>query len=104
MNKPQVELLVDPSQSTGARVIQGLLAQYSMQEISKEAFSGEYGRKTIDNYLQQLDKLEQTPLRADLRTLLSAARTLNDRAAADAAAASTSGAVRATPSSTNSVS
>jgi len=91
VNKPRVELLVDPSQSTGARVIQGLLAQYSMQEISKEAFSGEYGRKTIDNYLQQLDKLEQTPLRADLRSLLSAARTLNDRAAADAAAASSSG-------------
>jgi ABC-2 type transport system permease protein len=91
-NKPQVELLVDPSQNTGARVIQGLLAQYSMQEISKEAFNGEYGRKAIDNYLQQLDKVEQTPLRADLKALLSAARRLNDRAVSDGAPASTSGA------------
>jgi ABC-2 type transport system permease protein len=76
-NKPQVELLVDPSQNTSARVIEGLLAQYSMQEISKEAFSGAYGRKAIDSYLEQLDRLEQTPLRADLKTLLSAARKLN---------------------------
>ena len=76
-NKPQVELLVDPSQNTGARVIEGLLAQYSMQEISKEAFSGAYGRKAIDSYLEQLDALEQTPVRADLRTLLNAARKLN---------------------------
>ena len=78
-NKPQVELLVDPSQNTGARVIEGLLAQYSMQEISKEAFTGAYGRKAIDSYLEQLDKLEQTPLRADLRTMLNAARRLNDQ-------------------------
>jgi ABC-2 type transport system permease protein len=49
-NKPQVELLVDPSQSTGARLIEGLLAQYSMQEISREAFSGAYGRKAIDRH------------------------------------------------------
>lgn len=82
-NKPQVELLVDPSQATGARVIEGLLAQYSMQEISKEAFTGTYGRKAIDSYLDQLDKLEQTPLRADLKTLLSAARKLNSQVDSD---------------------
>lgn len=78
-NKPQVELLVDPSQNTGSRVITGLLAQYSMQEISKEAFTGSYGRKAIDSYMEQLDKLEQTPIRADLRTFLSAARKLNEQ-------------------------
>ena len=79
-NKPQVELLVDPSQTTSARVIAGLLAQYSMQEISTEAFSGTYGREAIDNTLEKLDKLELTPNRADLKTLLSAARRLNDQA------------------------
>jgi ABC-2 type transport system permease protein len=89
-NKPQVELLVDPSQSTGARVIEGLLAQYSMQEISKEAFSGAYGRKAIDSYLEKLDKLGQTPLRADLKTLLSAARKLNNQADSGAEPGSTS--------------
>jgi ABC-2 type transport system permease protein len=78
-NKPQVVLLVDPSQNTSGRVLMGLLAQYSMQEISKEAFTGAYGRKAIDSYLEQLDKLEQTPLRTDLRALLSAARKVNNQ-------------------------
>jgi ABC-2 type transport system permease protein len=82
-NKPQVELLVDPSQTTSARVIEGLLAQYSMKEISREAFSGASGRKAIDGYLEQLDKLEQTPVRSDLRTLLNAARKLNEQSSAD---------------------
>jgi ABC-type multidrug transport system permease subunit len=90
-NKPQVELLVDPSQATGGRVIEGLLAQYSMQEISKEAFTGTYGRKAIDSYLEQLDKLEQTPLRADLRALLNAARKVNDQIDSGAEYGSTTG-------------
>ena len=84
VNKPQVELLVDPSQTTSARVIEGLLAQYSMKEISREAFSGASGRKAIDGYLEQLDKLEQTPVRSDLRALLNAARKLNEQSIADA--------------------
>jgi ABC-2 type transport system permease protein len=90
-NKPQVELLVDPSQTTGARVIEGLLAQYSMQEISKEAFTGAYGRKAIDSDLERLYKLEQTPLNADLRTLLNAARKLNDQINSGAEPPSTTG-------------
>jgi ABC-2 type transport system permease protein len=73
-DKPQVELLVDPSQATGARVIEGLLAQYSMQEISKEAFTGFTGRKAIDEYLVELDKLAVSDDRSDLKTLLQSAR------------------------------
>jgi ABC-2 type transport system permease protein len=78
LDKPQVELLVDPTQTTGARVVEGLLAQYSMQEISKEAFTGAYGRRAIDDYLADLDQQEQTTTRADLETLLRAARKLSD--------------------------
>jgi ABC-2 type transport system permease protein len=88
-DKPQVELLVDPSQTTGARVIEGLLAQYSMTEISKEAFTGVSGRKVIDESLADLDRREQTTTSADLRTLLQAARKLND--ARDTAAAGGAG-------------
>jgi ABC-2 type transport system permease protein len=88
-NKPQVELLVDPTQTTGARVIEGLLAQYSMQEISKEAFTGAYGRKALDSYVRQLDQQERTPLRDDLKALLNDARTLN--AQIDSAADATGG-------------
>lgn len=78
LDKPQVELLVDPSQTTGARVVEGLLAQYSMQEISREAFTGASGRKAIDDSLATLEKEEPTTTRADLKTLLHAARKLNE--------------------------
>ncbi|MDP9012983.1 MAG: ABC transporter permease [Pseudomonadota bacterium] len=78
LDKPQVLLLVDPSQTTGARVIEGLLAQYSMQEISKEALTGVSGRKAIDDLVADLDRREQTTTGADLKTLLQAARKLSD--------------------------
>jgi ABC-2 type transport system permease protein len=77
LDKPQVELLVDPSQTTGARVIEGLLAQYSMKEISTEAFTGVSGRRAIDEFLADLDRQEQTATSADLKTLLQAARKLS---------------------------
>ena len=84
-DKPQVELLVDPSQAIGARVIEGLLAQYSMQEISKEAFTGALGRKAIDDYLGALDNLAVTDERNELKTLLQSARRLNERQQAEPA-------------------
>jgi ABC-2 type transport system permease protein len=84
-DKPQVPLLVDPSQTAGARIIEGLLAQYSMQEISKEAFTGVSGRKAIDDLLADLDRQDPTSTSADLKTLLQTARKLNE--VRDAAAA-----------------
>lgn len=82
-DRPTVEVLVDPSQATGARIVEGLLAQYSMQEISKEAFTGAFGRQAIDDYLQELDKTDLGPARGDLETLLRSARRLNERHDAD---------------------
>jgi ABC-2 type transport system permease protein len=73
-DKPQVELLVDPSQATGARIIEGLLAQYSMQEISKEAFTGAIGLKTLDDFIGRTSDPE-------LKDLLQSARRLNERRA-----------------------
>ena len=78
LDKPQVPLLVDPSQTTGARIIEGLLAQYSMQEISKEALTGFSGRKAIDDLLADLDRRDPTSTSADLKTLLQTARKLNE--------------------------
>ena len=42
--RPQLELLIDPSQSMSGRVVEGLFAQHGMQEITKEAFSGASGQ------------------------------------------------------------
>ncbi|MEO8307468.1 MAG: ABC transporter permease [Pseudomonadota bacterium] len=85
-NKPHIELLVDPSQATSAQLIQGLLAQYSMKDISKEAFSGVTGQKSLEGELQRLDGLEATPEQVEVKSLLQSARRLNKlRDAADAA-------------------
>ena len=89
-DKPQVELLVDPSQATGARVIEGLLAQYSMQEISREAFTGASGIKSIDEELSRLERDDAQSAaagNADLKTLLQSARRLVERQRADNAGA-----------------
>jgi ABC-2 type transport system permease protein len=39
--RPQVDLLIDPSQSMSSRVVEGLMAQYGIQEITREAFSND---------------------------------------------------------------
>jgi ABC-2 type transport system permease protein len=89
-DKPGIELLVDPSQAISARLVQGLLAQYAMQDISREAFNGIAGRQAADDMLARLDNLPTTAERSELKTLLSSVRRLNamnDRAAAAVPAA-----------------
>lgn len=96
-DKPQVELLVDPSQATGARIIEGLLAQYSMQEISREAFTGDFGARNLDELVARLDAQAgaadgmDAAMRADLKELLQAAQRLSHRERSDGIAGSAAG-------------
>jgi ABC-2 type transport system permease protein len=76
-DKPKVELLVDPSQAMSSRLVQGLLAQYSMQEISKEAFNGVMGKQNLDKLLTDLAAQPATGQRRELIDMLEAARRLN---------------------------
>jgi ABC-2 type transport system permease protein len=92
--KPQVELFVDPSQIAGPRIIEGLLAQYSMQEISKEAFTGAMGREVMDGVIADLDRNDRKSTSADLKALLESARRLNAQRDAAAAAGDQTGAQR----------
>lgn len=77
-DKPKVELLVDPSQASSSRLVQGLLAQYSMQEISKEAFNGAMGQQNLDRLITDLAARPATEQRRELLDVLQAARRLND--------------------------
>jgi ABC-2 type transport system permease protein len=77
-DKPKVELFVDPSQAMSSRLVQGLLAQYSMQEISKEAFNGAMGKQNLDRLITDLGTQPATEQRRDLMDVLQAARRLND--------------------------
>jgi ABC-2 type transport system permease protein len=76
-DKPRVELFVDPSQAMSSRLVQGLLAQYSMQEISKEAFNGAMGRQNLDRLITDLGAQPDSGQRRDLMEVLQAARRLN---------------------------
>jgi ABC-2 type transport system permease protein len=87
-DKPSVELLVDPSQAISGRLVEGLLMQYSMQVISREAFAGAMGRSAADDYLARLQAQPDTPDRRELMNLLDSVKRLNAaRDAADAQAA-----------------
>jgi ABC-2 type transport system permease protein len=84
-DKPQVELLVDPSQAMSARLVEGLLAQYAMQDISREAFGGLMGRRATDGFLAQLEAQPASPRRDELIALLRSVRNLNEGDGAGAA-------------------
>jgi ABC-2 type transport system permease protein len=79
--RPQVELLIDPSQSMSSRVVEGLFAQHGMQEITKEAFSGASGHAALADSIARLDGASpaDVPERAELKNLLEALRNLNAR-------------------------
>jgi ABC-2 type transport system permease protein len=88
-DKPQVLLLVDPSQPTTARIVQGLFAQYGMQEITKSAFSGATGQAAIANGLDWVNHAttQEVPERSELKAMLEAAQALNARTAKSGTAA-----------------
>jgi ABC-2 type transport system permease protein len=86
LSKPVIEVLLDPSKATSAQVVQGLLAQYAMQQISKESFSGPGGTEAMDEFLGTMG--EPTPGESadqtELRKLLQSARSWNSRNAGSA--------------------
>ena len=87
-NKSVIELLVDPSKATSAQVVQGVLAQHAMQQISKEAFGGAGGARAMDEFLGTLGepKAGESADRTELRDLLRAVRRWNSSNAAATAA------------------
>jgi len=87
-NKPQIELFYDPSQAIVLSVVEGLLTQHVMQEVSRALFGGALGRKVVQDSLEELRKSADaaTPARKDLQDLLESVDKLNRRAQDDAAA------------------
>ena len=87
-DKPQVELFYDPSQSIVVSVVEGLLTQYVMQDVSKAMFGGPLGGKVVTESLADLRKSAdaESPAKRELTALLESVEKLNTRARADAAA------------------
>ena len=53
--KPQLQLLYDPSRGMELAMVRGLITQHVMESVSREVFTGERGRKVIDDTIRSLD-------------------------------------------------
>src|SRR5439155_16327472 len=74
-DKPQLDLLYDPSHSAELAMVRGVLTQHVMQAVSQEMFSGESGQKMVDETLGRLDQLNLPAAQRELlRDILSSVR------------------------------
>jgi ABC-2 type transport system permease protein len=72
--KPQLELLYDPSRATELAMVRGIMTQHVMEAVSREMFGGPQGRKYIEQSLPQIeqsgmDAAQKAALLAMLRSL-----------------------------------
>ena len=84
--RPQLQLLYDPSHRVELAMVRGLLTEHVMAAVSKEAFGGAAGRQAIDDALARLDR---TGMPADrqrmLRDMLTSIRAFYGASGSDAA-------------------
>lgn len=81
-DKPELELLYDPSHAMELAMVRGILAQHVMQAVSAEMFGGEQGRRLTDESLRQLGAPGAGMPEADrkaLRDMLSSVNRWYDR-------------------------
>ena len=78
-DKPELSMSYDPSHRAELGLVRGILTEHVMQAVSREMFSGQAGRKLVNDTLQELDTSTMPPERAVLlRQLLTAVRGLNN--------------------------
>lgn len=83
--KPELWIYYDPSQAAVLAMVKGILTQHVMQTVTAEMFSGEAGRKLVDDSFRQLEQKAGTDASlASLRDFLGSVKTFRDRQAASA--------------------
>jgi ABC-2 type transport system permease protein len=55
-DKPEIQLLYDPSHATEVQVVRGVMTQHVMEVISREAMGGPTSQHLLDDALRDLDK------------------------------------------------
>jgi ABC-2 type transport system permease protein len=65
--KPQLDVVFDPSRSTEVAMVRGILTQHVMEAVTREMFSGPRGRQLVDETLASVDSM---PMPADRKKLL----------------------------------
>jgi ABC-2 type transport system permease protein len=74
-DKPQIQLLYDPSHSTELQVVNGVLMQHVMEVVSRESMSGAGSERLMEDALRDLDQSkvmkpsDQTALRRMLQSV-----------------------------------
>src|SRR6185503_9875610 len=53
--KPQIELLFDPSRGAELAMVRGMLTGHVMEAVGREVFGGAQGRAIVDETLNQLE-------------------------------------------------
>jgi ABC-2 type transport system permease protein len=86
--KPQLDMLYDPSRSTELAMVRGIMTQHVMEAVSKEMFGGAQGRKYIESSLPQIQSsaMDAQQKAVLLQMLQSVQRFYNTPAAGSAAA------------------
>ena len=78
--RPELTLQYDPSHGTEMALVRGVLTQHIMETVSAEVFGGASGQQILDEQLQNVDSyLMPAADKANLKTLLEAARTFYKR-------------------------
>jgi ABC-2 type transport system permease protein len=78
--KPQLELLFDPSRSAELAMVRGMLTGHVMEAVGREVFGGAQGRAIVDKTLSQLDASNMPAQTRDtLRSLLQSVQRLNQQ-------------------------
>jgi ABC-2 type transport system permease protein len=88
-DRPEVTMWYDPSHGAELGLVRGVLTEHAMQAVSSQMFTGEAGRKLVDETLTNLGQSAMPPAQqALLRDLLTAVRGLNTGGDANRAGAS----------------
>jgi ABC-2 type transport system permease protein len=78
-DKPQLQLLYDPSQTAERAMVRGILTGHVTEAVSREMFTGERGRQLVDETLASLDTSGMPADQARLlRDLLNSVKKYSD--------------------------
>ena len=92
-DKPEIQLLYDPSHATEVQVVRGVLMQHVMEIVSRETLSGPSSQQVLDDALRDLDKSQgmKPADQAALRRMLQGVGEWNQRQHANPQAPANSG-------------
>ena len=88
VQKPEMEVLFDPSRAVEVGMVRGILTQHVMESVSRELFSGQSGSRFADEALKSLESSAMPP---DRKRLLKEMLTGVQRYYRDSSSASATG-------------